>query len=288
MVTPAQVGAPGAGRSEAGGSVAGMTIDQSNWPPASPSAVQRLFDLVRHPRQAAKQIVLEDDALIANAITAGVEVAEVYAETGHGLAPSLVAACQAAGVPIRSVAPADAARVFKIDKRARVFAVAKLPSRPARLADIPRDGDIVVLDGVRIAGNIGAIIRSAYALGAAGVILVDSDLPSAWDRRLLRASRGHVFALPTVLATAAEAAAHLADQGVLVAAFDADGAQRIADITAVRGPAALIFGSERRGPSPAFAEAADLRVAIPMRPGAESLNVSVAVGIALQARNSAG
>ncbi|MGI5507469.1 TrmH family RNA methyltransferase [Lentzea sp. CA-135723] len=50
---------------------------------------------------------------------------------------------------------------------------------------------------MKIVGNIGAIVRTSLALGASGIILVDSDITSIADRRLQRASRGYVFSFPS-------------------------------------------------------------------------------------------
>jgi TrmH family RNA methyltransferase len=254
------------------------------WPPAEPASVQRLVDLARRPAKGAKRALVEEPEPIANAIAAGVEVDQVYVEEGQAVPPDLVAACAWAGVPIRALTTRDAVRAFKSDKRARICASVRLPA-PAKLGDIlARPGDVVVLDGVRIVGNIGAIIRSAFALGAAGLVLVDSDLDSVADRRLLRASRGYVFALPTVIAEAETALAALGAAGAEVAVLEADGAVPLAELARRPGRLALVFGSERRGSSAALAAAADITAAIPMRAAAESLNVSVAVGIVLHAR----
>jgi TrmH family RNA methyltransferase len=265
--------------------VAGVPNTDPRWAPATASALQRAFDLVRHPAKGSKQSVLEDAELILHCLAAGVQVIEVYVEDGHVVPEQLVQACEQAHVPIRSIAPQDGIRIFKSDKRAHVFAVIKLPT-PARLTDIlERTGDVVVLDGVRIVGNIGAIVRSAFALGAAGVVLVDSNLDSVADRRLLRASRGYVFSLPTVISSAAETLSFLHGAGLEVAVFEVGGAVRLDGLANRPGPVALVFGSERYGPSSAVAEAATIRVTIPMRRGAESLNVSVACAVAVYARS---
>ena len=70
------------------------------------------------------------------------------------------------------------------------------------LAAVPQD--IVVLADVSISGNIGAIIRTSLALGVGGIVLLNTDPVDVYDRRLIRASRGYVFALPVVTATTEE------------------------------------------------------------------------------------
>lgn len=247
---------------------------------------QRVADLAKPSHNNAKTVLIEDAEPLATALAAGVEVTAVYHDAASAAPPDLLAACARAGAPVAAVAPAILTRLFKTDKRPKLFGLANTP-RPAQLADLAdRPGDIVVLDGVRIVGNIGAIVRSAAALGAAGLALVDSGLATVADRRLLRASRGHVFTLPVALAEPAELSRFLARRQIPTALLDAGGRAGLADLAAVPGRRALIFGGEKTGPSARFRPAGGggpLTVAIAMPGPVESLNVSVAVGIVLHA-----
>lgn len=245
--------------------------------------VQRIDDLVRRPRAATRTLLVEDPEPLSHALEAGVEVIGVYAVEGADVGAQLGAAARSRGVTVQEIAVAVWNELFRGERKPDVVGVARAP-RAARLTDLAdRAGDVVVLDGVRIVGNIGAAVRTAYALGAAGVVLVDSELPDVLDRRVVRASRGYVFSLPVVTVTREEAVAGLRELGVAPVAFAADGELAPADLAGLRERVALVFGSEKRGASAELV--ADARtVAIPMRATAESLNVSVAVGIALGAR----
>jgi TrmH family RNA methyltransferase len=162
---------------------------------------------------------------------------------------------------------------------------------------VGRPGDIVVLDGVRIVGNIGAIIRTATGLGAAGVVLIDSGLTTVADRRLLRASRGYVFSLPVVLSTAERLREFLDEHFVDIAVLEADGQVELSQVAAGPEPLALVFGSERAGTSEllrsVFSDhegdwdrSKETRtVSIPMPGPVESFNVSVAAAIVLYSRS---
>ena len=179
-------------------------------------------------------------------------------------------------------------QLFKGEKRPKTFGVARVP-RPHRLADLASaTGDVVVLDGVKIVGNIGAIVRTAFALGAGGILLVDSDLTTVADRRLVRASRAYVFSLPVVLAGHDEALAFLREQQLPLVALDIEGDGPMSDLQDVDGRIALVFGSEKRGSSGELEKLATRTVSIPMNPAAESLNVSVSVGITLYERARRG
>ncbi|MCA9709342.1 MAG: NshR/TsnR family 23S rRNA methyltransferase, partial [Myxococcales bacterium] len=140
---------------------------------------------------------------------------------------------------------------------------------------------IVVLEGVSISGNVGAIVRTARALGAGGLVLLGDDPIDVYDRRLIRASRGHVFSLPVVACDTPALLGFCRQHGlgVLVTTPHAD--TPIERIATLPQRLAVVFGSEKRGCSAELLEAATLRVAIPMVPEVESLNVSAAAGIVL-------
>lgn len=247
--------------------------------------VQRIDDLVRRPRAATRTLLVEDPEPLAHALTAGVEVLGVYAAQGADVGPELGAAARSRGITVTEIATPLWNELFRGDRKPDVVGVARTP-RPASLADLAgRPGDVVVLDGVRIVGNVGAAVRTAYALGAAGVVLVDGDLAHPLDRRVVRASRGYVFSLPVVVVTREEAVAGLAELDLPVVALQAGGDLAPSDLAGLGQRLVLVLGSEKRGAS-AELTAGARTVSIPMRTAAESLNVSVAVGVALGARTS--
>ncbi|VEG28822.1 TrmH family RNA methyltransferase [Actinomyces howellii] len=258
-----------------------VTITQRSDP-----AIQRIADISKPRFKPGSVMFLEDELPVAEAIRAGVRLVEVYADASH-VPEDLVRLCASYGVPFRLIASPLMASVFKSGRRPEVVAVASTPP-PAHLEDIDLgSGDVVVLDGVRIVGNIGAIVRSAFALGAAGVVLCDSQLDTVMDRRLVRASRGYVFSLPVVLAEADEVLRWARGRCRLVG-LAADGRTTVGQVGRLDEPLGLVFGSELRGMSPGVGAAVDLTATIPMVEGAESLNVSVAAGIALFARSRLG
>ncbi|MDR1118085.1 MAG: NshR/TsnR family 23S rRNA methyltransferase [Bifidobacteriaceae bacterium] len=245
---------------------------------------QRLADLAKPGRANAKAVLIEDPETLLQCLRSGVDFLEVYHQADRPPQPELAELCAARRVPLAPVAPAVVNRVFKADRKPHVFGAALVP-RPAtlgRLLEAP--GDIVVLDGVRITGNIGAIVRSATALGAAGVVLLDSGIASVADRRLLRASRGHVFSIPVVLAEAPQLLAFLETNRIPALVFGASAEMGLADAVRDPGRHALVFGSERQGPSALLRGARATPVSVPMTRGVESLNVSVCVGVALHER----
>lgn len=251
---------------------------------ASDPAVQRIIDVTRHSRSNIKTTLIEDTEPLMECIRAGVQFLEVYGSSGTPFSPELLQLCRERDIPVRLMDAGIVNQLFKAERKAKTFGIARVP-RPVALGDlVQRGGDVVVLDGVKIVGNIGAIVRTSLALGAAGIVLVDSDLTSIADRRLLRASRGYVFSLPIVLADRAEAVGFLRENGIPLMVLDADGDLGVKDLGDKAERLALVFGSEKGGPSGVFKEASASSVSIPMISSTESLNVSVSVGIALHER----
>jgi TrmH family RNA methyltransferase len=158
--------------------------------------------------------------------------------------------------------------------------VAVVEPREWTLADIPLGSETVVLglDGVQDPGNVGALARSAEALGAAGLVA----LPGTADLhnpKALRGSMGALFRLPAVSVDLEGFLAWAREGGLALWITAADGAPlRRSDRT---GAIALLVGNEGAGIRPELAAVADRSVGVPLRPGVESLNVAVAAGILL-------
>jgi TrmH family RNA methyltransferase len=115
-------------------------------------------------------------------------------------------------------------------------------------------------------------VRVAAAAGAAGVLTTGSADP--WHPDALRGAAGLHFALPVARVEA------LPDSGRPLVALDPEG-EPLGELPA---RPLLAFGSERRGLSAALLTRADLRVALPMRPGVSSLNLATAVAAVLYSR----
>jgi TrmH family RNA methyltransferase len=138
-------------------------------------------------------------------------------------------------------------------------------------------GAFVFLEGVQDPGNVGAIIRSAAAFGAACVV-VDGKCADPWSPKALRGGMGGHFALEVRQCRALDQELH-AFQGRIVAAVSSGG-ERL-DRAQLAGPLGWLFGSEGAGLSPALAALAGQRVTIPIAASSESLNVAAAAAICL-------
>lgn len=257
---------------------AGGLIDSVRHP-----AVARVADVLRSRSTRPRTVLIDDGENIAQAIRAGVRVVAVYA-TASELGGASWLREQAPGIELHVLTDDVMRSLFARERHTRVFALAHAP-KPASWRDIAASGgDVVVLDGVRIAGNIGAIIRSVRAFGGGGVVLLNSGIDTVYDRRLIRASRGLLFTVPVLLATRTELEAFLRSERMPLASMTADASRPLRMIARARGRIAILMGSERSGVSGVLDALADQHYAVPMMPGVDSLNVSVAAAIALYER----
>jgi tRNA G18 (ribose-2'-O)-methylase SpoU len=152
--------------------------------------------------------------------------------------------------------------------------LSRIPVRPQQL--------VVVFDRPATPGNVGTLIRSADAFGAAGVI-VTGHAADPYDPRAVRASTGSLFALPVVRAPSHREVLEWAGAlpvPIQILGTDERGPADIAehDLT---GPTLLAIGNETHGLSAAWREACDEMVRIPIIGAASSLNAAAAGTVAL-------
>ncbi|WP_062077881.1 23S rRNA (guanosine(2251)-2'-O)-methyltransferase RlmB [Demequina globuliformis] len=147
------------------------------------------------------------------------------------------------------------------------------------------DGDgrtlIVALDGIQDPRNLGAIMRSAAAFGATGVVVPERRAAgvtvAAW-----KVSAGAAARVPVARATnLTRAIEGYKKAGIFVIGLDADADVMIRDSELIDGPLVIVAGAEGSGLSRLVREACDQIVSIPIDGATESLNASVAASIAL-------
>ena len=149
------------------------------------------------------------------------------------------------------------------------------------LADETREALVVALDGITDPHNLGAIIRSAAAFGVHGVVIPERRSASvtavAW-----KASAGALARVPVARAgNLNRTIVDYAKAGFTVVGLAGEGETDIAGVPGVDGPLMLVVGSEGEGLARLTRERCDLLARIPISSQVESLNASVAAGIAL-------
>jgi TrmH family RNA methyltransferase len=136
---------------------------------------------------------------------------------------------------------------------------------------------VVVMERVEKPGNLGAVLRTCDGAGVDALIVCD-EATDIYNPNVVRSSVGTVFSVPTVSCTSREAAEFLRVRGIrtFAAVVQAEAEYFRSDM---RGPAAIVVGSEQSGLSDFWMNSADVRARIPMRGRTDSLNVSVAAAV---------
>jgi TrmH family RNA methyltransferase len=231
---------------------------------------------------------LVEEALAAGVTLRGALVAPDLARTARGTA--LVEELERHAVSVEEIGARSFAQLADTETPQGIIAVIE-PRRWTASDFVPPPSAVaLVIDGVQDPGNVGTLIRTAHALGAAGTVVLrgtaDPTSPKA-----LRAAMGATFRHPVVLLDDAAFIAWARKHGVTLWAAAADGTPLYRALGQGSGkgdegrrdggPIAVIVGNEGAGIRPQLNAVAAQRVAIPLAQGAESLNVAVAAGILL-------
>jgi TrmH family RNA methyltransferase len=190
-------------------------------------------------------------------------------QLAQGLAPELSSEMQRLAV----VLPAEAfKRLGPYIPHTGVVSIARRVSTdPIALLASEADAPIVLLEDPRHFGNLGAVVRVAAAVEAAGVLTTGRQDP--WDPVAVRGSAGLHFALPVTRVQ------RLPETDRPLIAFDPEGEELHPGLVTPR--ALLAFGTERAGLSEELLERADARLRLPMREGVSSLNLATSVAAVL-------
>jgi len=138
----------------------------------------------------------------------------------------------------------------------------------------------VILDGVEDPHNLGAIIRTAHAAGAAAAVIPERRAAGLTET-VARAASGALAYLPVVRVVSVNRALDdLKERGYWIYGMDERGEQEY-DRVEISAPTAIVLGGEGRGLHEHVLKRCDFRVRIPLSGGVASLNVSVAAGVFL-------
>lgn len=233
-------------------------------------------------RQREGLFLAEGLRIVAEAVEAGrLPRLLVYASdaAGHPLLDRLVRQCEAAGGEAIETTREILHKLTGKDNPQAVVGV--FPIVETRLADIDRASSFawIVCESLKDPGNLGTILRTADAVGAGGVILLDRSC-DPFSVEAVRASMGALFTQTVVQAEAADFFDWLrAGPGMLVgASLDTD-----VDYQTVRyaAPTFVFMGNEQSGLPEAYEARCDALVKIPMAGKADSLNVAVSCAVLL-------
>jgi TrmH family RNA methyltransferase len=235
----------------------------------------------RKGRRRRNLTVADGVRLVEEAIAARVPLRGVLvspAAERHPRAARLLQSLADHAVPVETVSERDIRALADTETPQGILAV--IEPRRWSLADVgvTRAAPVLVLDGVQDPGNVGTLLRTALALGAAGAVLLPGTA-DPFSPKALRAAMGASFRLPAAPATDQELRGWVARTGAAVWAAASQGSS----VRRLKAPEklALVVGNEGAGVRPAMRALAAEQVAIPLAAGVESLNVAVAAGILL-------
>lgn len=224
-------------------------------------------------------IIVESPKVIRVALQQGCQPVSLLCEERHiaGDAADIIAQC--GDIPVFTGERHLLAALTGYTLTRGVLCAMRRPNQPT-VEEVTRNASrIVVIDGVVDTTNIGAIFRSAAALGIDGVLLT-RDSCDPYNRRAIRVSMGSVFLMPwTWLDTPVES---LHEYGFRTAAMALTSKSISLDSPRLKQEPrlALIMGTEGDGLPQEAITAADYVVRIPMAHGVDSLNVAAASAVA--------
>ncbi|MBM3215639.1 RNA methyltransferase [Candidatus Poribacteria bacterium] len=239
----------------------------------------------RRCRDSAGEFVAHGAQAITEAVRAGWLVRQLlyYPDARRSpRAQALVEACD----PNARVPVADHI-LRRLGDRGDTEIVAVIQQRRLELHHLAvrQDCLALTLDRPRNPGNLGAIIRSADALGASCGIIIEPAV-DLFDPRTVRATMGSAFSLPMTATPDAQTWTGWIDQvrntltGLAVIGLDPGAARTLSSVDFTR-PTVLVIGSEQDGIAEGVRTVIDEYASIPMSGSAESLNAAVAASIAL-------
>jgi TrmH family RNA methyltransferase len=243
-------------------------------------AAVRLRD--RRAREASGNTIIDGGRELLRALDAGVAVIEAFVEPGLIRDPDTRAALErleAIGAPMFEVSPTVLAKVAFGDRSDGIVAIVRTPVLELGDLDVGLEPLVVVVEGVEKPGNLGAILRSADGAGADAVIAADPRT-DPYNPNAIRASLGTIFSLPVAAGSTAEVLSWLEGRAIRAVAAHLGASKSYAEAD-LRGPLAIVLGSEASGLTEAWDRNSVERIRIPMLGAADSLNVSVAAAVLL-------
>ncbi len=254
----------------------------------------------RRPRDEAGVFLVEGYREIRRALEKGVTLQELFYAPDWFLGenePALIAQAKAAGAKAFELSKEAFAKVAYRERPDGLLAVA--PQWQRTLADLDRllDGRtepaaypgtavpaartpfLLVVEAIEKPGNLGTILRSADAAGCDAVIVCD-PVTDIFNPNVVRASTGVLFSVPLVVEESANVITWLRGRHIRTVATT-PAAETLYTAADLRGPLAVIMGSEQYGLSEFWLNNSDLPVRIPMAGQADSLNVAMATIITL-------
>jgi TrmH family RNA methyltransferase len=242
----------------------------------------------RRGRSETGRLLVDGSREVLRALEAGLAIRESFVADGARSpdAVAIVARLAELGVPQVAVAGSAWSRLAYGERGSEIVAIVDAPPTDlARLEAIlaaRADPLLVVVEDAEKPGNLGAIARSADGAGATALLIAVHEGPPAdpWNPNAVRASLGTVFSLPIAIAPTSTLRPWLRERAIRVVAARVQAATDYRDAD-LRGPLAIVVGSEAAGLGEEWLADEVEGIRLPMLGRADSLNVSAAAAILL-------
>lgn len=232
-------------------------------------------------RKKTGEFVIEGARLCRDASLSGVEIKELYfTDTAYAKYREDIEKIISVSEMSFEITEEVAKKIQDTESSQGVFAKCKNTDNETNINSLKPQGKYVVLENVQDPSNLGAIARTAEALGIDGAVLVSCC--DVFNPKAQRSAMGSLFRLPFVRITDIDEMFGFAEENSMktVSTVVDENADKINEVS-LDGGLFLIIGNEGNGIKPSTAEKSDLRVTIPMKGRAESLNASMAACISM-------
>ncbi len=243
----------------------------------------RYLKLRKH-RQSTKRFLIEGASFVQDALVNGAEIdcllaSDSFLQKKKGKLLSEFA--RSRGIPFFSVKENILCSLADTETPQGIVAVGRMPVWSEEQVIHGQDTVLVALDGLQDPGNLGTIIRSGAGAGVNGFFLGEGTV-DLYNSKVLRSTTGMVFQVPVFhQARLVPLINRLKSLGYIAVAADPGARVKYYRTDFRKGALAIIIGNEGGGISRELLDIADLRVAIPLAEGVESLNAAVAAALIL-------
>lgn len=247
------------------------------------SKIKQIAKLVSSARERKKTgiFVVEGVRLCRDAFFSGVKIRELYftSDASQKYVEDVRLLSSGAQVSFE-ISDEVSKKISDTESSQGVFACCEQTENECDLSDLILQGKYAVLENVQDPSNLGAVARTAEALGMDGLILISCC--DVFNPKAQRASMGALFRIPFVrIADIDEMFAFAQKNKMMTVATVVDSSAEKINKTDFSGGILLIIGNEGNGIKKSTSERCNKRVTIPMRGRAESLNASMAACIAM-------
>lgn len=226
--------------------------------------------------------LIEGESMVEQALRTRAGLVRVMVADHMADAHPLPAALSRAGVDVAVAAQGMLFKMLGTSYETSTWCVGIVRIPAPALDDVLGRGDglVLIAEQTQDPRNVGVLVRTADAAGAAGLVLTE-DSADPYCRAAVRSTTGSILNLPVVRVRACTEAVEAARRAGYRIVGTSAGASRSLWSAALPERAAVVIGNESTGLRPETVAACDETVRIPMRGGAHSLNVTVAAGILL-------